>query len=256
MGGNTPGMSKPFIDRVAVVTGAGRGIGRAIARKLIEGGAKVAIVSRSEGSCSAAADELNAEFPDSAKAYALDVADVEATAAFGKQVVADLGAVSILVNNAGVTRDNLTMRMSSDEWDTVLDTNLKGAFHMVQALQRSLLRQEGARIVNITSVIGLMGNAGQANYAASKAGLIGLTKSLAREFAGRKVTVNAVAPGFIVTDMTDGLPEDVKEKVTSSVPLKELGQVEDIASAVEFLAGPGARYITGQVLTVDGGMVM
>lgn len=194
MGGNTLGMSKPFAEKVAVVTGAGRGIGKAIARRLVEGGAKVAVVSRSDASCSAAAAELNQEFPDSCKAYALDVADAEATAAFGKEVVADFGAISILVNNAGVTRDNLTMRMSAEDWDTVMDTNLKGAFHMVKALQRSLFRQDGARIVNISSVIGLMGNAGQANYAASKAGLIGLTKSLAREFAGRKVTVNAVAP--------------------------------------------------------------
>ncbi|MGI9241164.1 MAG: 3-oxoacyl-[acyl-carrier-protein] reductase [Verrucomicrobiales bacterium] len=249
-------MSQEFAEKIAVVTGAGRGIGKAIARRLVEGGAKVAVVSRSEESCSAAAEELNQEFEGCAKAYALDVADPETTAAVGKQIIADLGPVSILVNNAGVTRDNLTMRMSSEEWDTVLDTNLKGAFHMVKALQRSLLRQKGARIVNISSVIGLMGNAGQANYAASKAGLIGLTKSLAREFAGRKVTVNAVAPGFIVTDMTDTLPEDVKQKVLGSVPLGELGTVEDIAEVVAFLAGPGGRYITGQVLTVDGGMVM
>ena len=207
------------------------------------------------GCCETAGDRPCA-VAGSAKAYALDVADADATAAFGKEVVADLGAVSILVNNAGVTRDNLTMRMSSEEWDTVLDTNLKGAFHMVKALQRSLLRQQGARIVNISSVIGLMGNAGQANYAASKAGLVGLTKSLAREFAGRKVTVNAVAPGFIVTDMTEVLSDEVKEKILGNIPLGELGTVEDIAGAVEFLAGPGGRYITGQVLTVDGGMVM
>ena len=256
MGGNTLRMPDPFSEKVAVVTGAGRGIGKAIARQLAAGGAKVAIVSRSESSCNAAADEINREFEGSARAYALDVADAEATAAFGKEVVTDLGAVSILVNNAGVTRDNLTMRMSPEEWDTVIDTNLKGAFHMVKALQRSLLRQGGARIINISSVIGLIGNAGQANYAASKAGLIGLTKSLAREFAGRKVTVNAVAPGFIVTDMTDALADSVKEQVLAKIPLGELGTVEDIAGAVAFLAGPGGRYITGQVLTVDGGMVM
>ncbi|MDG2125990.1 MAG: SDR family oxidoreductase, partial [Verrucomicrobiales bacterium] len=164
--------------------------------------------------------------------------------------------VDILVNNAGVTRDGLCMRMSDDDWNLVLDTNLKGAFNAVKAFQRSMLKQPGARIINISSVIGLIGNAGQANYAASKAGLIGLTKSLAREFAGRKVTVNAVAPGFIVTDMTDKLNDDLQEGIRAKIPLGEFGAVDDIASAVEFLAGEGARYVTGQVLAVDGGMVM
>jgi 3-oxoacyl-[acyl-carrier protein] reductase len=249
-------VSKLFVDRVAVVTGAGRGIGKEIARRLVQGGAKVAVVSRNVESCNAAAEGLNREHPGLAHAYALDVADWDQVVVVCKQIVAELGVVSILVNNAGVTRDNITMRMSADDWDTVLDTNLKGSFHMVKALQLSLMRQSGGRIVNISSVTGLMGKAGQANYASSKAGMIGLTKSLAREFAGRKVTVNAVAPGFITTDMTEGLSDDVKAKILETVPLGEFGTVEDVAAAVEFILSPGARYITGQVLTVDGGMVM
>ena len=250
------GMSKPFADRVAVVTGAGRGIGKAIARRLVQGGAKVAVVSRNLESCSAAAAQLNEEHPEMAHPYALDVADWDQVVGGCKQIVAELGVVSILVNNAGVTRDNLTMRMSSDDWDTVLDTNLKGSFHMVKALQLSLMRKSGGRIVNISSVTGQMGKAGQVNYASSKAGLFGLTKSLARELAGRKVTVNAVSPGFIVTDMTDGLSDDVKKDILNTVPLGQFGSVEDVASAVEFLVSANAGYITGQILTVDGGMVM
>ncbi len=249
-------MSKPLADRVAVVTGAGRGIGKAIAHRLVKRGVKVAVVSRNIESCGAAADEMNAESPGLAYPYALDVADWEQVSAVCKQIGSDLGVVSILVNNAGVTRDNITMRMSTDEWDTVLDTNLKGSFHMAKALQLSLMRKPEGRIVNISSVTGLMGKAGQANYASSKAGMFGLTKSLAREFAGRKVTVNAGAPGFIVTDMTDGLTDEVKNDILGAVPLGEFGTVEDVAGVVEFLIGPDARYITGQVLTVDGGMVM
>ncbi len=245
-----------FQDRVALVTGAGRGIGREIARRLVAAGAKVAVVSRSESSCGSAADELNAMGPGSAKAYAVDVADFEAMGAMGKQVAEDLGAVSILVNNAGVTRDGLALRMSEDDWDTVLDTNLKGAFNAVKAVQRQILKQPNARIINISSVIGLMGNAGQVNYAASKAGLIGLTKALAKEFAGRAVTVNAVAPGFIQTDMTDELDEKMQEAIKGQIPLASFGSVEDVAAAVMFLAGEGGRYITGQTLAVDGGMVM
>ena len=245
-----------FKDRVVVVTGSGRGIGKEIARAFVEQGAKVAVASRTESNSQAAADELNALGAGEAKGYAVDIADYEATIAFGKQVAADLGPVSILVNNAGVTRDGLALRMSEEDWDTVLDTNLKGAFNAVKAFQRSLLKADGARIVNISSVIGLTGNAGQANYAASKAGLIGFTKALAKEFAGRKVCVNAVAPGFIVTDMTDDLTEEMQDGIRKTIPLGSFGETQDIANAVMFLAGEEARYITGQVLTVDGGMVI
>lgn len=245
-----------FAEKVVVVTGAGRGIGKEIAREFVLGGAKVAIASRTEANAAAAAAELNALGFGEAKGYAVDIADYASTQEFGKQVAADLGAVSILVNNAGVTRDGLALRMSEEDWDVVLDTNLKGAFNAVKAFQRTLLKAEDARIINISSVIGLMGNAGQANYAASKAGLIGFTKALAKEFAGRKVCVNAVAPGFIVTDMTGDLTEEVQEQIRRNIPLGSFGEARDIAHAVIFLAGSGARYITGQVLTVDGGMVM
>lgn len=247
---------RDFSDQVVVVTGSGRGIGKDIAKAFVERGAKVAVASRTESNSAAAAEELNALDSGEAKGYAVDIADYEATIEFGKQVTVDLGPVSILVNNAGVTRDGLALRMSEEDWDTVLDTNLKGAFNAVKAFQRSLLKAENARIINISSVIGLMGNAGQANYAASKAGLIGFTKSLAKEFAARKVCVNAIAPGFIVTDMTGELTEDVQNQIKSEIPLGHFGETSDIANATIFLASLDARYITGQVLTVDGGMVM
>jgi 3-oxoacyl-[acyl-carrier protein] reductase len=243
-------------DKIAVVTGAGRGIGRAMAERFVQEGARVAVVSRTEANSRAVADALNALRPDSALPYAVDVADSAAVAAMGKAVLEAFGKVDILVNNAGVTRDNLLLRMSDEEWDTVLNTNLKGAFHLVKAFQRSLLKQKGARIINVASVIGLIGNAGQANYAASKAGLIGFTKSLAREFAGRGVTVNAIAPGFISTDMTNELDEKVTTAILTKIPLACFGEAADIANAALFLASEDARYITGQVLTVDGGMVM
>jgi 3-oxoacyl-[acyl-carrier protein] reductase len=243
-------------DKIAVVTGAGRGIGRAMAERFVQEGAKVAVVSRTEANSVAVADALNAMRPDSAKPYAVDVANAEEVAAMGKSILEAFGKVDILINNAGVTRDNLLLRMSDEEWDTVINTNLKGAFHLVKVFQRSLLKQKGARIINVASVIGLMGNAGQANYAASKAGLIGFTKSLAREFAGRGVTVNAIAPGFISTDMTNELDDKVRDAILAKIPLASFGQVDDIAHAALFLASEDARYITGQVLTVDGGMVM
>jgi 3-oxoacyl-[acyl-carrier protein] reductase len=245
-----------FPDRVAVVTGAGRGIGLAIARRLALGGAKVAVLSRSEANARTATNEINGLRPGAARGYSVDVADGAAVAETARRVIEDFGKVDILVNNAGVTRDGLTMRMSDEDWDVVLDTNLKGAFNTVKAFQRSLLRQQNARIINVSSVIGLIGNAGQANYAASKGGLIALTKSLAREFAGRGVTVNAIAPGFITTDMTAGLNDKQREGILARIPLGFLGDPEDIAHAAAFLAGGEARYITGQVIAVDGGMVM
>jgi 3-oxoacyl-[acyl-carrier protein] reductase len=245
-----------FSNKVAVVTGAGRGIGLAIAKRLADGGAKVAVISRTEASCRKAAEEINAAHPDAAWAYALDVADGAAVNAAAGRIIEQLGKVDILVNNAGVTRDGLSMRMSEEDWNTVLDTNLKGAFNTIQAFQRSLLRQKNARIINIASVIGLIGNAGQANYAASKGGLIALTKSIAREFGKRSLTVNAIAPGFVITDMTAALDEKQRQNILAQIPLGYFGAPEDIAHAVAFLASDGARYITGQVLVVDGGMVM
>lgn len=243
-------------DKVAVVTGAGRGIGLAIARTFAEAGARVAVVSRTETNSASAAAAINADFPNSAIPYAVDVANADAVTAMAKQVIADFGTVDILVNNAGLTRDGLVMRMSNDDWDAVLNTNLKGAFHTVKAFQRTLLRQKDARIINVASIIGLIGNAGQANYAASKAGLIGFTKSIAREFASRGVTANAIAPGFISTDMTSVLSDEVRSAVLQKIPLGFLGEVNDIAAAALYLASPAARFVTGQVLTVDGGMVM
>jgi 3-oxoacyl-[acyl-carrier protein] reductase len=243
-------------SRIAVVTGAGRGIGKAIAERFAAEGAKVAVVSRTETNAEAAAVAINALYPGAAKAYAVDVADSAGTLEMGKKIIADFGGVDILVNNAGITRDGLVLRMSEEDWDSVLDANLKGAFNMLKAVQRPILKSKFGRIINISSVIGLIGNAGQANYAASKAGLIGLSKSLAREFAGRAVTVNAIAPGFIVTDMTHELNDQQKDAILKGIPLGSFGEAVDIANAAAFLASDEARYITGQVLTVDGGMVM
>ena len=253
--GQVPRMSR-FANKVAVVTGGGRGIGQEIARTLAAEGAKVAVVSRSASSCGKAADEINSEFPGAATAYAVDVADHEAVQALAKQIGEEMGVVNILVNNAGVTRDTLIMRMKEEDWDTVLDTNLKGAFNTVKAFMRPMMKAEDARIINIASVIGLIGNAGQANYSASKAGLIGFTKAVARELAGRAVTCNAVAPGFITTDMTDELPQAVKDAVIGKIPLGSFGETKDIAAVVAFIASKEARYITGQVIAVDGGMTM
>ncbi|MDP7585063.1 MAG: 3-oxoacyl-[acyl-carrier-protein] reductase [Verrucomicrobiota bacterium] len=242
-------------NKVAVVTGAGRGIGRAVALAYARMGADVACVSRTEENSAKAAAEVEA-LGRRAWAVAVDVSDTAAVNAAAGKILDDAGRVDILVNNAGVTRDNLLMRMSEEEWDTVINTNLKGAFNFTKALTRPFIKQRSGRIINIASVIGLIGNAGQSNYAASKAALIGFTKSVAKELAPRGITANAIAPGFIETDMTAALNDKVRESIIGNVPLGRFGSPDDIAHAAVFLALEASGYITGQVLTVDGGMVM
>src|SRR3954463_11250576 len=242
-------------NQVAIVTGAGRGIGRAIALKFATEGADVACVSRTAQNSEKVAVEVRA-LGRKAWAYAVDVSDAAGVAATAEKILADAGKADILVNNAGVTRDGLLMRMSEEDWDTVLDTNLKGAFLFTKAFTRSFVKQRAGRIINVASVIGLIGNAGQCNYAASKAALFGFTKSIARELASRGITVNALAPGFVETDMTSGLNEELRQGVLKQIPLGAFGQPDDIAQAALFLASSAARYVTGQVLFVDGGMVM
>ena len=242
-------------NQIAVVTGAGRGIGRAIALKFAHEGADVVVVSRTQENSEKVATEIRA-LGRKAWAHAVDVADAAAVNAAAEKILAEAGKVDVLVNNAGVTRDGLLMRMDDADWDTVLNTNLKGAFLVTKAFSRAMLKARTGRVINISSVIGLIGNAGQCNYAASKAGLIGFTQSCAREFAARGVTVNAIAPGFIETDMTAELNDTLKTEILKKIPLGTLGQADDIAAAALYLAAPSGRYVTGQVLTVDGGMVM
>jgi len=242
-------------NQIAVVTGAGRGIGRAIALKLAAEGADVVCVSRTAENSEKVANEVRA-LGRKAWAHAVDVADASSVNPAVEKILAECGRVDILVNNAGVTRDGLLMRMSDADWDVVLNTNLKGAFLVTKAFSRAMLKQRAGRVINIASVIGLMGNAGQCNYAASKGGLIAFTKSAAKEFASRGVTVNAIAPGFTETDMTAELKPEMKEQVLKQIPLGSFGQAEDIANAALYLAATSGRYVTGQVLTVDGGMVM
>ncbi|HKI72578.1 MAG TPA: 3-oxoacyl-[acyl-carrier-protein] reductase [Verrucomicrobiae bacterium] len=242
-------------NQIAVVTGAGRGIGRAIALRFAAEGADIVCVSRTAENSGKVANEVRA-LGRKAWAHAVDVAESRAVAEAGEKILAETGRVDILVNNTGITRDGLLVRMSEQDWDTVLDTNLKGAFLFTKAFARAFIKRRSGRVINISSVTGLIGNAGQCNYAASKAALIGFTKSVARELASRGITVNALAPGFVETDMTAALSEEVRQELLQKIPLNALGQPDDIANAALFLASPAARYITGQVITVDGGMVM
>ncbi|MGV3134963.1 3-oxoacyl-[acyl-carrier-protein] reductase [Brevibacillus agri] len=242
--------------KTALVTGASRGIGRAIALKLAEAGANVVV--NYAGSEAAAAETVAKvkELGRDAIMVRANVSSAEEVGDMFKAALDHFGSIDILVNNAGITRDNLLMRMKEEEWDDVIATNLKGVFNCLKAATRPMMKQRSGKIINITSVVGVLGNAGQANYVAAKAGVIGLTKTAARELASRGITVNAVAPGFIDTDMTAVLPEDVKAGLISQIPLARLGQTEDIASVVLFLASDAANYMTGQTLHVDGGMYM
>lgn len=238
--------------KVALVTGGTRGIGLAIARGLLDAGARVAISGRD----AARAREIAATLGEGVIGVGCDVADAAQVDAAIEEVQKGIGPVDILVNNAGLTRDNILVRLSDEDWDTVLDANLKGAFHTTKAVIRGMMKRRSGRIINITSVVGLIGNKGQANYAASKAGLIGFTKSVAKEYASRNVLANCIAPGFIDTDMTAALPEEARASLLQAIALGRLGRAEDIAGAVLFLASDLAAYITGQVLVVDGGMVL
>lgn len=242
-------------DKVAVVTGAGRGIGRAVAIAYAKMGANVVCVSRTQENSAKVATEIEA-LGQKSWAFAVDVSDTSSVESSAKNILEATGRVDILVNNAGVTRDNLLMRMSEEEWDTVINTNLKGAFNFTKAFTRPFMKQRSGRIINIASVIGLIGNAGQSNYAASKSALIGFTKSVAKELAPRGVTANAIAPGFIETDMTAVLDEKVRGDIIDRIPMNRFGSPEDIANTAIFLALESTDYMTGQVLTIDGGMVM
>ena len=242
-------------DKVAVVTGAGRGIGGAVAIAYAKMGANVVCVSRTQENSAKVATEIEA-LGQKSWAFAVDVSDTSSVESSAKNILEATGRVDILVNNAGVTRDNLLMRMSEEEWDTVLNTNLKGAFNFTKAFTRPFMKQRSGRIINIASVIGLIGNAGQSNYAASKAALIGFTKSVAKELAPRGVTANSIAPGFIETDMTAVLDEKVRGSIIDRIPMNRFGSPEDIANTAIFLALESTNYMTGQVLTIDGGMVM
>ncbi len=244
-----------FNNRTALVTGAGRGIGKAIAELLAKNGVNVICVSKSAESCGAVAAAITAA-GGKAKALAVDVSDGAAVTVAAAALLAEYGKIDILVNNAGITRDGLLARMSEDDWNAVIQTNLTSAFHWSKAIGWPMCRARYGRIVNIASVVGIVGNAGQANYAAAKGGMIAFTKAIAKEFAKRCVTANVVAPGFIKTDMTSGLSEEVQKAAASVIPMQRFGEPADIAAAVAFLCSEEANYITGQVFTVDGGMTM
>jgi 3-oxoacyl-[acyl-carrier protein] reductase len=238
--------------RTALVTGSTRGIGRAIAETLAGAGARVAVVGRD----AARAEEVASAIGGGAAGFACDVADIASVTALVENVEKSFGQLDILVNNAGLTRDNILFRLKDDDWDSVLDANLRGAFVAIRAASRGMMKRRWGRIINIASVVGIIGNKGQANYAASKAGLIGLTKSVAKELASRNILINAVAPGFIETDMTAAMTPEARETLSQQIPLERLGTPNDVAATVAFLASDFASYITGQVLVVDGGLVM
>lgn len=244
-----------FNGKTAFITGASRGIGRGIAEQLARAGANVALVSRNEAEASAVAAELT-RLGGQARGYGCDVSSFDDVSAVAKAVIEEFGSVDYLINNAGITRDKLVLRMTPADWNDVIEVNLTGAYNFARVFAPHFIKQRSGRIINISSVVGLTGNAGQVSYAASKAGMLGLTKSLAKEFASRGITVNAIAPGYIATAMTEELPDAAKEKLLEMIPLKRFGTVEDVANAVIFLLSGMADYITGQTITVDGGMVM
>lgn len=245
--------AQELAGQTALVTGGSRGIGKGIARVLADAGARVVVLARSAEPAQTAAAELPG---DGHAGFACDVVDTAAVDAVIRRTEKELAPIDVLVNNAGVTDDNILVRLSDEAWDRVVDTNLKGAFHMIRAVARSMMRRRTGRIINIASVVGMIGNRGQANYVAAKAGLIGLTKTVAKELASRGVLCNAVAPGFIETEMTASLPAEVREKLLDQIALRRLGTIDDVAGVVRFLAGPASTYITGQVIVVDGGMVV
>jgi len=245
-------MQIDLAGRVALVTGSTRGIGRAIAETCVAAGARVAVVGRDK----AVADAVAAEIGGAARGFACDIADTAAVNRLVADVEAAFGTVDILVNNAGLTRDNIIPRLKDEDWQVVVDTNLRGAFATTRAATRGMMKRRWGRIINIASVVGLIGNKGQSNYAASKAGLIGLTKSVAKEFASRNILANVIAPGFIETDMTAKMTPEARDSLSKQIPLERLGSARDVAGMVAFLASDHASYITGQVFVVDGGMVM
>ena len=241
--------------KIALITGASRGIGKSISMILAQNGAHVICISRNINDVQSVVDDIiNQKF--NASAASCDISSTDNVTSLVKSIIDEHGKIDILVNNAGITRDNLLMRMSEDDWDKVLNVNLKAVFTSIKVASRSMIKQRAGRIINISSVVGLTGNSGQVNYAASKAGLIGMTKSIAKEFASRGITANCIAPGYIETEMTSNLTDDVKSSIKKQIPLGRIGCVEDIAHAVAYLASDEASYITGQTLTVDGGMVM
>ena len=247
---------KTLENMTAVVTGGSRGIGRAIALAMAQEGANVAILYAGNREAAEKTEQEIAQLGGKVRAYQCDVSSFEQTETITKQILEEFGQVDILVNNAGIVRDGFLLSMKEEAFDAVIDTNLKGAFHMIRHLYSHMMRKRSGRIINISSIVGLTGNAAQANYAAAKAGVIGLTKSTAKELAGRGVTCNAIAPGYIQSDMTDAMPEKAKEAITSQIPMKRTGLPQDVANLAVFLAGPGASYITGEVIRVDGGLAM